>query len=96
MLQITQEFKQKYPDAFAGMLILRNAINLPFFTELEDRKRQLEEDLCARNAGMDAHTMAATPTLAAYADYYRRFDKTCHVQGQLVSIVHKGDRKSVV
>ncbi len=90
MLQITQEFKQKYPDAFAGWLIIRNARNLASHPQLEESKRQLEEELRARYAGMDAHAMAAIPTLAAYADYYRRYDKTYHVQGQLVSIVHKG------
>lgn len=59
-------------------------------SELEARKRQTEERLRDRYQGLARPDFTALPVIAAYAQYYRRFGKTYHVQLQLESIVLKG------
>jgi DNA/RNA-binding domain of Phe-tRNA-synthetase-like protein len=59
-------------------------------TELEARKRETEARLRDRYQGFVRQDFNALPVIAAYAQYYRRFGKTYHVQLQLESIVLKG------
>jgi len=56
---------------------------------LEEHKRTLEEELRARFAGQDPHVLEALAPIRAYSAYYKRFDKTYHVLGQLTSVVFK-------
>ena len=69
---------------------MRNASNPAHHTELEKRKEELEESLHAKFAGQDRAAIASHPVLKVYAEYYKRFKKTYHVQLQLESIVLKG------
>ncbi len=79
-----------YPDAHAGVLVLRDVVNPPHHAELEKRKSALGEELRSRFAGQDRAALLSHPILKAYADYYRQFKKTYHVQLQLESILFKG------
>lgn len=69
---------------------MRNASNPAHHVELEKRKAELEESLRAQFAGQDRAAIASHPVLKVYAEYYKRFKKTYHVQLQLESIVLKG------
>src|SRR5512143_1651573 len=90
MFQLSERWKQAYPDAHAGVLAMRGAANPAHEARLEQRKAALEEELRGRYAGQDRAALLHDPRLQAYAAYYRRFKKTYHVQLQLESILFKG------
>jgi DNA/RNA-binding domain of Phe-tRNA-synthetase-like protein len=90
MFQVTSPWKSTYPEAHAGVLVMRSVSNPASDSALESRKTALEEQLRARFSGQDRATIASHPVLQAYAEYYRRFKKTYHIQLQLESIVLKG------
>src|SRR6266540_1654257 len=90
MFEVTSAWKSTYSDAHAGVLVLRNVSNPAHHAALETRKAALEEQLRAQFAGQDRAVIASHPVLRAYAEYYRQFKKTYHVQLQLESIVLKG------
>jgi len=90
MFQVSDAWKATYPNAHAGVLVMRDVINPPHHAELEKRKAALEEELRARFAGQDRAALLSHPILQAYDAYYRQFKKTYHVQLQLESILFKG------
>jgi DNA/RNA-binding domain of Phe-tRNA-synthetase-like protein len=90
MFQVTSAWKSTYPEAHAGVLVLRSVSNPAQHAALESKKKALEEQLRAQFAGQDRAAIASHPVLQAYAEYYRRFKKTYHIQLQLESIVLKG------
>jgi DNA/RNA-binding domain of Phe-tRNA-synthetase-like protein len=83
-------WREAFPSAHAGVLVMRGVKNPARSATLEDLKAKLETDLRQRFEGMDRAAMKAHPILSVYESYYRRFDKTYHVQLQLESIVLKG------
>jgi DNA/RNA-binding domain of Phe-tRNA-synthetase-like protein len=90
MFQVSDSWKNTYPDAHAGVLVMREAANPAHHAELEKRKAALEEELRLRFAGQDRTALLQNPILQAYDAYYRGFKKTYHVQLQLESILFKG------
>ena len=90
MFQLSDRWKELYPNAHAGVLVMREVINPPHHAELEKRKAAVEEELRARFAGQDRAALLSYPILQAYDAYYRQFKKTYHVQLQLESILFKG------
>ena len=90
MFEVTSAWKATYPEALAGVLVMRAVSNPPHHAELERQKVALEENLRAQFSGMDRAAIASHPVLQAYGDYYRQFKKTYHIQLQLESIVLKG------
>ena len=89
MFQVSDSWKATYPNAHAGVLVIRDVINPPHHAELEKRKTALEEELRSRFAGQDRATLLSHPILQAYDAYYRQFKKTYHVQLQLESLLFK-------
>jgi len=89
MFQVSDHWKATFPDAHAGVLVVRDVVNPSSHTELEQRKIALEQDLRTHYADHDRVALTQLPVLQAYAAYYRRFKKTYHVQLQLESIVFK-------
>ena len=90
MFEVTSIWKATYPEAQMGVLVMRGASNPPHYPELENKKAALEAELRARYSGQDRTMIASHPVLQAYAEYYRSFKKTYHIQLQLESIVLKG------
>jgi DNA/RNA-binding domain of Phe-tRNA-synthetase-like protein len=90
MFEVTSAWKSTYPNAHAGVLVMRAVSNPAHDPELESRKAALEEQLRAQYSGQDRATIASHPILRAYSEYYRQFKKTYHIQLQLESIVLKG------
>ena len=66
-----------------------DVVNPPRHDELEARRAALEGELRERYAGSDRRALLERPELKAYQDYYRRFNKSYHVQLQLESVVLK-------
>ncbi len=73
-----------------GVLGMHGLENPDLDIALQGRAAQLEAQIQARFAGSDRTKLVATPTLSAYASYYKRFGKTYHVQLQLESVLFKG------
>lgn len=90
MFEVTDAWKAAYPEAHAGVLVMRSVSNPAHDPALESHKTALEEQLRARFSGQDRAAITSHPVLQAYAEYYRRFKKTYHIQLQLESIVLKG------
>lgn len=90
MFEVTPAWKSAYPEAHAGVLVLRGVSNPAHHDELERRKADLEEQLRTQFSGQDRAALASHPVLRAYGEYYRQFKKTYHLQLQLESIVLKG------
>ena len=90
MLNVTPGWKSAFPQAHAGVLVMRDVINPAQHPELDKRKTELEADLRSRFSGQDRAAMSSHPVLQSYNDYYRQFKKSYHVQLQLESIVWKG------
>jgi DNA/RNA-binding domain of Phe-tRNA-synthetase-like protein len=90
MFEVKSDWKAIYPEAFAGVLVMRAVSNPQHHPALESKKAALEEQLRARYAGQDRAAIASQPVFQAYGEYYRQFKKTYHIQLQLESIVLKG------
>jgi len=90
MLNVTEAWRVTYPDAHAGLLVMQDVANPATHPDLERRKQALEQHLRDQFAGQDRHALEACGPIPAYTAYYKRFNKTYHVQAQLASIVFKG------
>jgi DNA/RNA-binding domain of Phe-tRNA-synthetase-like protein len=89
MFSVTKEFSERYPTAHAGILVMENVENPSTHPALEERKQALEKQLRDRYSGQDPHCLETLAPISAYNAYYKQFNKTYHVQGQLVSVIYK-------
>lgn len=87
---VSNAWRESYPEASIGVIVVRNVINPATDAGLEIRKTELEAVLRSRFSGLDRSELEATPPLPAYKAYYRRFKKTYHVFLQLESVALKG------
>lgn len=90
MFKVTSAWKSAFPEAHAGVLVMRDVVNPAHHPELEKHKIELEEKIRSQFSGQDRAAMSNHPILQAYNSHYRRFKKTYHVQLQLESIAWKG------
>ncbi|NOT05542.1 MAG: hypothetical protein HOP27_13175 [Anaerolineales bacterium] len=90
MFEVTSAWKSAFPEAHAGVLVMRDVVNPAHQPELEKHKTEIEAGLRSQFSGLDRVAMSDLPILQAYSAYYRRFKKTYHVQLQLESIAWKG------
>ena len=90
MFEVTSAWKSAFPEAHAGVLVMRDVINPAHHPELEKHKTEIEAGLRSQFSGQDRAAMSNHPILQAYNSHYRRFKKTYHVQLQLESIAWKG------
>lgn len=90
MFEVTSSWKFSFPNAHAGVLVMRNVSNPAHHDGLEKRKTEIEEQLRVQFSGQDRAAIANYPVLKVYGEYYKCFKKTYHVQLQLESIVLKG------
>jgi DNA/RNA-binding domain of Phe-tRNA-synthetase-like protein len=89
-IESTTRWRQTFPGGCVGVLEISGVDNTPRATALDDLKPALEEQLRRRYQGYSRPDFLALPVLGAYARYYKRFDKTYHVQLQLESAALKG------
>jgi len=90
MLIVSEAWKNTYPGAAVGLLAMQEVANPEGHAPLDQRKEALEEALRLRFAAYDRASLRELPVLKAYYNFYKRFDKTYHVQLQLESLVFKG------
>jgi DNA/RNA-binding domain of Phe-tRNA-synthetase-like protein len=89
-VQIADAWRTAYPGASIGILATDGVENPPEHAALAEHVRQVEADLRSRWAGKTRADLIQLPEFEAYRGYYRRFDKTYHVQLQFESVVLKG------
>jgi DNA/RNA-binding domain of Phe-tRNA-synthetase-like protein len=89
-ISATDEWRSAHPGALIGLLELSGVENTHASPLLDDGKRETEARLRARFQGYSRADFLVLPVMAAYDQYYKRFNKTYHVQLQLESIVLKG------
>ncbi len=92
MINITStvEWGAAHPGAAIGLLELSVVENRLPSPELNRRKRAVEARIRQDYGAFQRADFLALPVMAAYAQYYRRFDKTYHVLLQVESIAQKG------
>jgi len=88
MFTVSDEWKQTYPGAYAGVLVMSDVVNPKSHPELEKRKEEMENDL--RDLFRDRDELRSMQPIRAYRDYYKRFKKSYHVLAQLESVIFKG------
>jgi DNA/RNA-binding domain of Phe-tRNA-synthetase-like protein len=86
----TDAWRAAHPEAAIGLLELSGVADSSTSGGLVDRKRETEARLRDRYRGPTRLDFTSLPVMAAYVRYYKRFNKTYHVQLQLESIVLKG------
>ncbi len=89
LLSASARWRASFPGAAIGVLAMRGVANPESSPWLDARKTALEAQLRERYGGLSRGQLRSLPVLQAYATYYKRFDKTYHVQLQLESIVLK-------
>lgn len=90
MFQVTDGWREAFPGAAAGMLVLAGVHNPSTHPAFEARKEAVERQIRERYAGYDRSAIRGLPVMEAYNSYYKRFKKTYHVQLQLESVALKG------
>jgi DNA/RNA-binding domain of Phe-tRNA-synthetase-like protein len=90
MFEVTTAWKSIFPEAHAGVLVMKAVTNPAQHPELEERKAELEKQLRVQFSDQDRAALSSHPVLQAYNNHYRRFKKSYHVQLQLESVVWKG------
>jgi DNA/RNA-binding domain of Phe-tRNA-synthetase-like protein len=90
LISVSDAWRTTHPGAVIGLLELAGVENASPSPQLEDRKRQTEARLSARYRGFTRQDFLSLPVMSAYDRYYKRFNKTYHVQLQVESLVLKG------
>lgn len=89
-ISATLDWRTANPGAVIGLLELSGVVNIAPSPHLDVRKREIESHLRERYKGFTRPDFLVLPVMAAYDNYYKRFNKTYHVQLQLESIVLHG------
>jgi DNA/RNA-binding domain of Phe-tRNA-synthetase-like protein len=90
MFEVTEAWKSAFPQAHAGVLVMKDVVNPASHADLERRKAALMAEIRSRYGGLERSQLEILPCLQVYGAYYKRFKKTYHVQLQLESIAFKG------
>ncbi len=90
LFEVTDAWKSVFPQAHAGVLVMKDVLNPASHAGLERSRESLMEELRLRYGHLDRSQLQSLPSLQVYEAYYKRFKKTYHVQLQLESIVFKG------
>jgi DNA/RNA-binding domain of Phe-tRNA-synthetase-like protein len=79
---------EKYPNAKAGVLVIKNIENTPSSPELDKLRAEVESNLREQFRGFSREQLNGLPAIEAYNGYYKNFGKTYHVRAQLESIIN--------
>ena len=85
MIEITHDFSVIYPRAAVGILVLENVKAQYSVEKLDDIKREIILNL--QKQFPDKNTLKEHPVIQAYSRYYKKFEKSYHVLGQLKSVI---------
>jgi DNA/RNA-binding domain of Phe-tRNA-synthetase-like protein len=88
MLVVSERWRQAFPTACVGVLVMKDVANPRQHPELDRLKAALEQDL--RERFKTPEDLKGNPTIECYRNYYKRFKKTYHVVQQVESVALKG------
>jgi len=86
----TDAWPTSHPGAVIGLLELSGIENTHSSPKLNERKLETEARLKDRYQGFVRQDFLSLPVMSAYDRYYKRFNKTYHLQLQVESLVLKG------
>jgi DNA/RNA-binding domain of Phe-tRNA-synthetase-like protein len=89
-ISATNAWHTAHRGATIGLLEISGIDNSRSSTLMEEHKRAAEASLREQYKDFKRADFLALPVMSAYDQYYKRFNKTYHVQLQLESIVLKG------
>ena len=89
-ISTTDEWRTTHPGAIIGILEISGVDNTHTSPQLDKRKREMETRLRENYKGFTRQDFLSLPVMSAYDQYYKKFNKTYHVQLQVESIVLKG------
>ena len=89
-IEVTDRWHQTFVGGHVGILLMENIDNTQPSSPLNARKREVEATLRNKFAGFTRKDFIEIAPLNAYRTYYKKFNKTYHVQLQLESVVLKG------
>jgi len=84
-LIFSKDFSRVFPGASVGILVLEDIEVLVESSGLDDSKKSIVLNL--QSQFPDFHSLKAHPIIKAYSSYYKLFNKTYHVLGQLKSVI---------
>jgi len=90
MLSINKTIKDTYPNLPFGIMIMKNLCNTNTHPKLDEEKIILEESIIKKYGSLSRSELKAASPLKEYAQFYKAFKKTYHVQLQLESVAQKG------
>jgi DNA/RNA-binding domain of Phe-tRNA-synthetase-like protein len=90
LISAVDEWRTTHSGAIIGLLELSDVENTLSSSKLDERKRETEARLRERYSGFTRQDFLSLPVMSNYERYYKRFNKTYHVQLQVESIVLKG------
>jgi len=86
---ISDEWRRRYPGASVGILTMDSVKNPPENAALNRQKDELELAIREQYAGFDRQALKSLPIFEAFQTYYKRYNKSYHVQLQLESVAFK-------
>jgi DNA/RNA-binding domain of Phe-tRNA-synthetase-like protein len=89
-ISTTDEWQTTHTGAIIGILEISGVDNTHMSPQLDERKRETEARLRENYKGFTRQDFLSLPVMSAYDEYYKKFNKTYHVQLQVESIVLKG------
>ena len=88
-LEITREWKDAFPGASVGVLVMRNTVNPKNNPDLDNKMKGIEDEIRNNFSESGREGIRGLPTIRSYTEYYKKFKKTYHVMLQLESIALK-------
>ena len=88
-LEVTKEWKDAFPGASVGLLVMKNTVNPQNNPDLDNKMKEIEEEIRNNFSESGREGIRELSTIRAYTEYYKKFKKTYHVMLQLESIALK-------
>ena len=88
-LEITKEWKDAFPGASVGVLVIRNTVNPKNNPDLDNKMKGIEDEIRNNFSESGREGIRGLPTIRSYTEYYKKFKKTYHVMLQLESVALK-------
>lgn len=89
-IETTNDWKTAHAGGIIGLIEISGVDNKTKSAELDQKKKEVESRLREKFVGFTRPDFMNLPIMKDYEAYYKRFDKTYHVQLQVESIVNKG------
>jgi len=84
-IDISSDFTKAYPGSAVGILVLENVEIQNKDSGFDAAKRKIILGL--KKQFPDLNSLKAQPVIQAYSKYYKKYDKSYHVLGQLRSVI---------